>query len=265
MCVYVCTAEFEARYQELTRLGVGGFGSVFAGFRKNDYLPVAIKHIPKKNVVLSLLCSEVAVMLAISAGTNGSVGMSLPVTLLDWYDVHQELILVLERPVPCEDLYKYCKERGGSIEEKEIILKQVVDATKYLEDKCIFHRDIKLENILIETSLDVPRARLIDFGLSCFFKKKSVYTVFYGTPKHAPPEWGHFGTYKAGPTTVWQLGVLLFEALNNEASFETQRFLKKKLTTNIKGLSENCQDFLRKCLAIVPEERSTLEELQNLP
>lgn len=62
----------------------------------------------------------------------------------------------------------------------QIILKQLVDAAKELQDKCIFHRDIKVENILIETSSDVPRVRLIDFGLSCFVKEASFYRVFYG-------------------------------------------------------------------------------------
>lgn len=63
----------------------------------------------------------------------------------------------------------------------QIILKQLVDAAVELHNKCIFHRDIKVENILIQTGADVPRVRLIDFGLSCFFKKTSSYRVFYGT------------------------------------------------------------------------------------
>ncbi len=62
----------------------------------------------------------------------------------------------------------------------QIIAKQLVDAVKGLEDKHIFHRDIKTENLLVETSSDVPRLRLIDFGLGCFFEKRSFYKNFYG-------------------------------------------------------------------------------------
>lgn len=62
----------------------------------------------------------------------------------------------------------------------QIILKQLVDAAKDLEERHVFHRDIKVENILIETGSDVPRVRLIDFGLGCFVKKGSLYRVFYG-------------------------------------------------------------------------------------
>lgn len=68
-----------------------------------------------------------------------------------------------------------------SLSVSQEILKQLVEAAAELESKQIFHRDIKVENILIETSSDVPRARLIDFGLSCFFKQRSHYSVFYGT------------------------------------------------------------------------------------
>lgn len=125
-----------------------------------------------------------------------------------------------------------------------------------------------------------------------------------GTPKHAPPEWNYHGSYRPGPTTVWQLGVLLFEVLRLDRAFETQKFLKKKLETYIKGLSESkkmktihlclnitaqdnlllfieilmycsqdsshlsspdCMDFLQRCLAINPKDRSDLGELQLHP
>lgn len=59
-------------------------------------------------------------------------------------------------------------------------MRQLVNAAKDLVDKFIFHRDIKIENILIETGSRVPRVRLIDFGLACFFKKRSFFRVFYG-------------------------------------------------------------------------------------
>lgn len=62
---------------------------------------------------------EVAIMLKLAAGTTGSVGTSAPVSLLDWYDLNQELILVLERPVPSEDLHKYIEVNGGSLQEED--------------------------------------------------------------------------------------------------------------------------------------------------
>lgn len=58
-------------------------------------------------------------MLKLASKTRGSVEESAPVSLLDWYDLDQELILVLERPVPCKDLSHYIKANGGSLKEEE--------------------------------------------------------------------------------------------------------------------------------------------------
>lgn len=58
-------------------------------------------------------------MLRLSAGRSGSAGNSAPVSLLDWYDLNQVLILVQERPVPCEDLFGYIRHKGGALDEEE--------------------------------------------------------------------------------------------------------------------------------------------------
>lgn len=62
---------------------------------------------------------EVAVMLKLTSGTPGTVGTSAAVSLIDWYDLDQELVLVLERPVPSVDLLKYIEVNGGSLQEEE--------------------------------------------------------------------------------------------------------------------------------------------------
>lgn len=49
-----------------------------------------------------------------------------------------------------------------------------------------------------------------------------------GTPQHVPPEYNFRGRYRAGPTTVWQLGVVLYEMLHNE-DFSTIPFLLNNL------------------------------------
>ncbi|CAL8342322.1 unnamed protein product [Boreogadus saida] len=53
LTVCVVSADFDALYEELQQLGEGGFGSVFAGCRKEDRLPVAIKHIPMAKVSMT--------------------------------------------------------------------------------------------------------------------------------------------------------------------------------------------------------------------
>ncbi|XP_062243295.1 serine/threonine-protein kinase pim-2-like [Platichthys flesus] len=264
--------EFEAKYSELDPLGAGGCGTVFAGFRKEDNVPVAIKHIPHENLLCKPVClngkmlpTEVAIMMKLTAKKNDSVGKSAPVALLDWYDLGHELIVVMERPVPAVDLSTYIKRKKGCLRESKAktIMKQLVDAAIGLEQNRVFHRDIKPENILIETGQSVPRVRLIDFGLSCLVKLGSFYTVFYGTEKYAPPEYCSSSVYRAGPSTVWQLGTVLYEMLHKKG-FKTKRFLSKKLQISSE-LRKNLKDFLQLCLEEDPKLRPTLTELKLHP
>ncbi|XP_014876371.1 serine/threonine-protein kinase pim-1-like [Poecilia latipinna] len=259
--------EFLEKYTELHLLGKGGYGSVFAGYRKVDKLPVAIKHIPNEKVGRKHkdengqeMALEVAIMLKIKNITTSSSGQLATVSLLDWYELEEELLLVMERPMPSEDLNVFLDEHEGCLNEEEakIILKQLVEATIQLQDANIFHRDIKVENVLIERSSEGLRAYLIDFGLSCFDHGRK-FTIFQGTRALESPEYRTQKKYSAGPTTVWQLGVILFEILHDR-NFETNSFLKKKLKISRK-LSKNCQDILTRCLKKHPEDRPTLEEL----
>lgn len=60
---------------------------------------------------------EVAMLLKL--GPRAAAETCAAVTLLDWYDVDYELILVLERPVPCMDLIDYISSKGFSLQEHE--------------------------------------------------------------------------------------------------------------------------------------------------
>ncbi|XP_065807451.1 serine/threonine-protein kinase pim-2-like [Labrus bergylta] len=260
--------QFEEKYQQLHSLGEGGHGSVYAGLRRADHFPVAIKLIPRDNVICKgvtvksrMLPLEVAVMMKLAKGAAREEGKSASISLLDFYDLDQELILILERPVPAVDLLKYIEVRGGSLQEEEgrEIVKQLVEAARELQSKNIFHRDIKVENILIETGAQVPRVRLIDFGLSCFTKKRSSYKVFYGTPDHIPPEWYQSWIYRAGPTTVWQLGVVLYDMLHRNR-FETTSYLNNRINIS-EELSQSCQAFLQLILSQDPQQRPSMDQL----
>lgn len=54
-----------------------------------------------------------------TAGLPGSAGQSAVISLLDWYTLKHELILVLERPDLSLDLHKYLQINRGSLPEHE--------------------------------------------------------------------------------------------------------------------------------------------------
>ncbi len=60
-----------------------------------------------------------------AAGLHGSVGQSAAVSLLDWYFLRKELILVMERPSQSMDLDKYLESRGGFLNEQEAKVREL--------------------------------------------------------------------------------------------------------------------------------------------
>ncbi|XP_029698820.1 serine/threonine-protein kinase pim-2-like [Takifugu rubripes] len=159
-----------------------------------------------------------------------TAGSAAHVQLLDWYHLFFQVLLVLERPVHCTDLFRCCRSKSKHVLEEDkakAIMKQLIEEVKVFDNEGIFHQDLKLENILINTNSEEPQIWVIDFGVGCFYTKRSVCRVFQGTPQHVPPEYNLRGRYMAGPMTVWQLGVVLYDMLHKE-KFETVPFLLKE-------------------------------------
>ncbi|XP_029905512.1 serine/threonine-protein kinase pim-2-like [Myripristis murdjan] len=267
-------AEFQARYLQTQPLGKGGFGSVFAGFRIADYLPVALKHISREKVICTpkllngkLYQFPLEVELLFQAGAGaGPSGSSAAVTLLDWFYMEQQLILVMERPFPSVDLHHYLAAQGGFVDENQakLLMRQLVDAAIEIHTKGVFHRDLKPRNILMDIRSQLPCVRLIDFGCGSTLHE-GFYTEYSGTFYYTPPEWFRFRRCSAGPTTVWQLGVVLFEMLFSHRPFKTESQIIHSHLVFGDEVSQECQHFLSQCLAKSPECRPTLEQLRLHP
>ena len=262
----ITKAQLEYKYRQLYRIGDGGHGSVYVGYRKKDFRRVAIKHIPqvfvfRKDDDRRKMPLEVLFMMKMTQRAGRSVGQSASISLLDYYDLEKELIIVMECPFSAVDLLKYRKSRGGALEEEEarLFFKQLVEAVRELDANKIFHADIRMENILVDISSGVPRLRIIDFGLSMFINDGDTFkTTFSGTPCCDLPEWFWSSVYSSRPVTVWQMGVVLHEMLHRD--FNTTFFLENGLSVS-QELSPNCQNVLRLCLAEDPQQRPSLEQL----
>ena len=101
--------------------------------------------------------------------------------------------------------------------EAKIIFNHVLEAVAYLHDIDIIHRDLKMQNILINESMEV---KLIDFGFAHFYNKKKKLSVFCGTPSYMAPELACRIPYDGKASDVWSLGVLLYIMLTGEFPFK---------------------------------------------
>lgn len=99
--------------------------------------------------------------------------------LLEWFEEPERFILVLERPYPCMDLFDFTEELGGRVDEcvARAIMLQVVLAVRHCRDRGVLHRDVKAENLLVQT--DNLRIKLIDFGCGDLLRE-STYRDYSG-------------------------------------------------------------------------------------
>ncbi|KAK2839404.1 hypothetical protein Q5P01_013144 [Channa striata] len=273
--ISIRTDIFKAKYQELKLLDEGGYGKVFSGYREDDKLKVAIKHVSQETVertpqVLSEKMSavpvEVALLIKVGAGPE-SKSSSVTPALLDWFDLEDELILVFERPACSMNLVDYISSRQDKLAEEEVktILAQLLDAAIEMHSRAVFHRDIKLENIIIERKAGVPRVRFLDFGCGTTYTPGQKFTGGIGTKEYTPPEWHERHCYMAVPTTVWQLGVVMYALLHRELPFTDASRIIRHNPLIRPELSHEGKHFLRNCLIKSPEDRPTLEKLRIHP
>ena len=158
------------------------------------------------------------------------------------------------------DLFDYIKERKHLKEpEARRIFKQVLAFIRECHNRHIVHRDIKDENIILEGV--TRRVRLIDFGASQFFNENSHFRDFEGTLEYATPEWIVHRTYDAEPSTVWQLGTLLFAMLNGYPPFDHKQEIFHRPVQWLRPGSAGARELVSRCLNIDPAIRPSLAQL----
>ena len=158
-------------------LGKGGFGVVYSGVRVHDGQLVAIKEVPVHKVMDWSLLGDRQVplelkLLSCCQGVSGVVG------LIDWCHTGQHFLYIMEYSPSSRDLFDFISQRGA-LEENfaRELFKQVVDIVTECFNHGVVHRDIKDENLIIDTN--TGKLKLIDFG-SGAFRQEEPYTEFDG-------------------------------------------------------------------------------------
>ncbi|CAL1543230.1 unnamed protein product [Lymnaea stagnalis] len=196
---------------------------------------------------------------------------------------HPNIVKLYEAMETCNSYYLVFElANGGSVldilakkgafseDESRPYLRQVTSAIDHLHRSDVVHRDIKLENLLIDSNGDV---KLVDFGLSavCHDSDHQLSTQC-GSPVYAAPEL--FAGRKYGkPVDLWSIGVCLFAMLTGKLPFtpEDGSSLAQLYSLILKGcvvpgdLSLNCQSLLGRLLDLQEGRRISAEELLSHP
>lgn len=202
-------------------------------------------------------------------------------------------LYIMQEMLAGGDLYSYLGETSqGWLDQAKVghIIKQVLEAVKYLHGHDIVHRDIKLENVLVADRGNDTRVVLADFGAARRLIPSSTsplrrMTSLAGTYGYMAPEvWDESRLKQRIPYTkgidVWSVGCMTFALLTGNSAFTCapdtdsaedmvqelksfpwhHRSIWEKAQQDGADISPRIKDFVRKCLVVDQEQRMTADE-----
>ena len=149
------------------------------------------------------------------------------------------------------------------------IFTQLVGAVSYVHQKACVHRDLKLENILLDKHENV---KLVDFGFTREYEGKMSYLqTWCGTVCYSAPEMLKGEKYAGEKVDVWSLGIILYALLAGELPWDeddeiaTKMKILKEEPKYTDHISEQAKDLISKLLSKRPLLRSTLADVLQHP
>ncbi|KAL6471107.1 hypothetical protein MHYP_G00197570 [Metynnis hypsauchen] len=248
-------------YRLLKTIGKGNFAKVKLARHILTGREVAIKIIDKTQLnptSLQKLFREVRIM----------KGLNHPniVQLFEVIETEKTLYLIMEYASGGE-VFDYLVAHGR-MKEKEARAKfrQIVSAVHYCHQKNIVHRDLKAENLLLDSESNI---KIADFGFSNEFTLGNKLDTFCGSPPYAAPELFQGKKYDGPEVDIWSLGVILYTLVSGSLPFDGQN-LKELRERVLRGkyrvpfyMSTDCESILRRFLVLNPTKRCSLEQIMK--
>lgn len=194
-------------------LGRGFFGNVKMGRHRLTGVPVAIKSLKRQQYL--------------------DVGMQYPPREIDimkrlrhpnifrfFHAIDtEEAVYMVSEVVTGGELFDYAAQHERLTEtESRNIMRQIVSAVDYMHRSGVVHRDLKLENILLDANGNI---KIIDFGLGNFFDSNSTLRTWCGSTDYASPELWSRRPYHGPEIDIWALGVILYILVTGFIPFNT--------------------------------------------
>ena len=235
-------------YTILEEIGSGSQGSVYKVCNKKGEL-FSMKKFHKKHVGFH----EFLLMNELKECEN------IPIV----YDYNDKENYIIMEYIPYGTLYSYLHNvTCFSEEQARSIFHSIVYAVKYMHNKGYVHRDLKLENVMLQKPKQITKLsvsyytiKLIDFGLTVNVKNAmhEYYTI--GTFPYIAPE---IQKQKGGGfiSDVWSLGILLYELIYGKVPFHSKQLFEQNVYfPNVPKISSSLKHLIQMMLLHDPNKR----------
>ncbi|XP_042398618.1 serine/threonine-protein kinase SAPK7-like [Zingiber officinale] len=161
-----------------------------------------------------------------------------------------------------------------SEDEARYFFQQLISGVSYCHFRQICHRDLKLENTLLDGS-PAPRLKICDFGYSKSSLLHSRPKSTVGTPAYIAPEVLSPREYDGKQADVWSCGVTLYVMLVGAYPFEDQndpknikKTIRKIMSVQYKipdyvHISQDCKQLISRIFVANPMKRITIKEIRS--
>jgi len=245
------------------QIGHGAFGKVNIALHVASGRLVAIKSFNKKNLkkknAKQKIKNEIEMLSRLRHPFINQI--------LDSFETDTHIFIVVE--YICGDLLGFIRKRGKLSETvSKIIFKQLIEGLKYIHRKKIVHRDIKLDNILIDLTNTI---KICDFGVSRKISPDEVMHEHCGTPAYIAPEIFENQGYTGFQCDVWSAGVTLYYILGGVQPFRASSIkdLEQKVILgefeSIDEISDEANDLIKLMLKTDPKKRINVDKILKHP
>ena len=262
------------------KIGEGAFAKVNLGLNLLTGRIVAIKSFEKKlldkNEKVKKIIYETNLMKKLNHKNITKI--------LEMFENEKYFFIVMEY-INGGNLLSYIRKRRKISERKsKFIFRQIIEGIKYIHSQNIVHRDIKLENILIDYNNNI---KICDFGIGKIYSNKNELLYDHcGTPMYMAPEIilsNEKIGYKGFPVDIWSSGIVLYIMLSGNLPFNINGVNNNNNNNNlidttqleyeiinerpnyIHRISHEAKDLLNGLLNKNPDKRLTIEQILEHP
>ncbi|KAG8774805.1 hypothetical protein FRC12_001823 [Ceratobasidium sp. 428] len=236
-------------------IGEGTYGKVRLGTHRLTQTRVAIKQIPKAH----------SAQLTREIHHHRRLHHRHVTQLFEVIATESSIWLVTELCAGGE-LFDYLVEKDGRLQEAEArrIVGELCLALAYVHREGAVHRDLKLENVLLDEKCSV---KLGDFGFTREYDKGKLLDTFCGTTGYAAPEMLSGKKYLGAEVDVWSLGIILYCLLVGTLPFDDddENIMRDKIIAGQyeipDWLNPDAGDLISNILQQDPNKRYTISQI----